>query len=82
MVQSICTEGIERYLPIGNVFPMYLRLRTTAQIRTLQNLKKIKKFWSFIKSLKKDAFGITSLRENGILKTDAKEKTDICNRQF
>ena len=29
---------------------------------------KIKKFWSFVKSLKKDAFGITSLRENGILK--------------
>ena len=40
---------------------------------------KIKKFWSFVKSLKKDAFGITSLRENGILKTDTKEKADICN---
>ena len=25
--------------------------------------EKIKKFWSFIKSLNKDAFGITSLRE-------------------
>ena len=37
--------------------------------------EKIKKFWSFIKCLKKDAFGITSLRENGILKTDAREKT-------
>ena len=35
---------------------------------------KIKKFWSFVKSLKKDAFGITSLRENGILKTNTKEK--------
>ena len=44
--------------------------------------EKIKKFWSFIKSLKKDAFGITSLRENGILKTDAKGKADICIRQF
>ena len=43
---------------------------------------KIKKFWSFVKSLKKDAFGITSLRENGILKTDTKDKADICNRQF
>ena len=28
-----------------------------------------KSFWSFVKSLKKDASGITSLRENGILKT-------------
>ena len=37
-------------------------------------LEKIKKFWSFVKSLKKAAFGITSLRENGILKTDSKEK--------
>ena len=44
--------------------------------------EKIKKFWSFIKSLKKDAFGITSLRENGILKTDSKEKVNICNRLF
>ena len=44
--------------------------------------EKIKKFWSFIKSLKKDAFGITSLRENGILKTASKEKANICNRQF
>ena len=43
---------------------------------------KIKKFWSFVKSLKKDTFGITSLRENRILKTDTKEKADICNRQF
>ena len=44
--------------------------------------EKIKKFWSFVKSLKKDAFGIASLRENGILKTDTKEKANICNRQF
>ena len=29
-----------------------------------------------------DAFGIASLGENRILKTDAKEKADICNRQF
>ena len=44
--------------------------------------EKIKKFWSFVKSLKKDAYGITSLRENGILKTESKEKANICNRQF
>ena len=35
-----------------------------------------------VKSLKKDAFGITSLRENGILKTDMRDKANICNRQF
>ena len=44
--------------------------------------EKIKKVWSFVKSLKKDAFGIASLRENGILKTDTKEKANICNRQL
>ena len=42
---------------------------------------KIKK-WSFVESLKKDAFGIASLRENGILKTYTKEKANICYRQF
>ena len=44
--------------------------------------EKAKKFWSFVKSLKKDAFGINSLRENGILKTDNLDKSNICNRQF
>ena len=41
-----------------------------------------KMFWSFVKSLKKDASGITSLRENGILKTDTVDKANICNKQF
>ena len=44
--------------------------------------EKARKFWSFVKSLKKDAFGINSLRENGILKTDTLDKANICNRQF
>ena len=42
----------------------------------------MKKFWLFVKSLKKDAFGITSLRENGILKTDTFDKANICNKRF
>ena len=44
--------------------------------------EKIKKFRSFVKPLKRYAFGIVSLRENGILKTDTKEKDNIYNRQF
>ena len=44
--------------------------------------EKAKKFWSFVKSLKKDAFGMNFLRENGILKTDTLEKANICNKQF
>ena len=34
--------------------------------------KKVLVIWSFVKSLKKDVFGITSLRKNGILKIDTK----------
>ena len=44
--------------------------------------EKCKRFWSFVKSLKKDASGITSLRENRILKTDTVDKANICNKQF
>ena len=44
--------------------------------------EKAKKFCSFVKSLKNDAFGINTLRENGILKTDTLDKANICNRQF
>ena len=44
--------------------------------------EKAKKFWSFVKSLKNDAFGINTLRENGILKTDTLDKANIFNRQF
>ena len=44
--------------------------------------EKAKKFWSFVKSLKKDASGINTLRENGILKTDTLDKANVCNRQF
>ena len=45
-------------------------------------MKRQKKFWSFVKSLKNDAFGINTLRENGILKIDTFDKANICNRQF
>ena len=45
--------------------------------------EKAKKFWSFVKSLKKDASGINTLiPKNGILKTDTLDKANICNRQF
>ena len=46
--------------------------------------EKCKRFWSFVKSLKKDASRITSLRENGILKADTVDKANICtgNKQF
>ena len=57
-----------------------------AMIPTAQLLRKkkekCKRFWSFAMSLKTDASGITSRRENGILKTDTVDKANICNKQF
>ena len=47
-----------------------------------KNEKAKKKFWSSVKFLKNDAFGINTLKENGIFKTDTLDKANICNRQF
>ena len=63
---------------IGSMLPISSRLKMIALIPN----EKAKKFWSFVKSLKKDASGINTLRENGILKTDTLDKANICNRQF
>ena len=41
-----------------------------------------KKFWSFIKSLKTDSFGISTLRHNGILVSDNAKKAEVLNSQF
>jgi len=47
-----------------------------------KDVSKPKKFWSFVKSLKRDSSGIATLRENGFLRSDSKEKANILNRQF
>ena len=61
---------------------MYDKIPWTSLLILVQgDIIKIQK-WSFVESLKEDAFGIASLRENGILKTDTKEKANICYRQF
>ena len=69
---------------IGSIFPISSLLIRKALIPIVPGKmsSKAKKFWSFVKSLKKDAFGINSLRENGILKTDTLDKANICNKQF
>lgn len=43
---------------------------------------KQKRFWSFIKSLRKDTRDIAALKENGKLHADPKDKADILNRQY
>ena len=41
-----------------------------------------KKFWNYIKSLKKDCTGVSALKENGALYSDPKSKANILNRQY
>ena len=68
---------------IGNIFPIYSLLRRKVlNPGSPRKNEKAKKFWSFVKSLKNDAFGINTRRENGILKTDTLDKANICNIQF
>ena len=43
---------------------------------------KQKRFWSFIRSLRKDTSGVAPLKDNGRLHADPKDKADILNRQY
>ena len=55
--------------------PIYLQLLMNP---TSSGTNKAKWFWSFVKSLKKDVSEIPLLQENGILKTEAKDKHLQC----
>ena len=68
---------------IGDMFPISSLLKKMKPILTVpRKISRLKGFSHFMKFLKKEASAITSLRENGILKTDTVEKANICNRQF
>ena len=41
-----------------------------------------KRFWSFIKSLRKDSSCVSPLKEHGKMHADPKDKTKILNRQY
>ena len=69
-------------MPIGNTFPIYLRSRKMAQILTLPSLKRLKSFGHLSNHLKKTRMGSHHSEKTEILKTDSKEKANICNRQF
>ena len=47
-----------------------------------QNPGKQKRFWSYIKSLRKDNCGVAPLKENGKMHADPKDKANILNRQY
>ena len=76
-VQKAIRDAYSKH--ISNTFPFETDDNDTDCPRKNE---KCKRFWSFVMSLKKDASGITSLRENGILKTDTVDKANICNKQF
>ena len=42
----------------------------------------MKQFWSYIKSTKTDYNSITSLKQEGKLTTDTKQKASVLNQQF
>jgi hypothetical protein len=46
-----------------------------------ENPGKQKRFWSYIKLLRKDTSGVSPLKENGKMLADPKDKADILNRQ-
>ena len=47
-----------------------------------QNPGKQKRFWSYIRSLRKDNCGVAPLKENGKMHVDPKDKANILNRQY
>ena len=42
----------------------------------------LKKFWGYIKALKKDSSGVAPLKQDGVLISDAKSKANILNNQY
>lgn len=64
------------------VSSMFTPVDTDTDIGDCNQNDRLKRLWSLVKSLKKDSSGVTTLRDNGILKTDNKDKADIFIRQF
>ena len=82
-VQSTCSKGNQRcILETYFQYKLFSFETESPDPDSPRKNEKAKKLWSFVKSLKNDAFGINTLRENGILKTDTIDKANICYRQF
>ena len=75
-VQKVVRDAYWKY-----VFNIFFLSDSKPDPNNPSNTEKAKRFWLFVKSSTQDAFGITSLRENGILKTDPKNRANICNAQ-
>ena len=82
------TNGSEHMLKralemhIGSMIPISSPLKTITQIRIVHVKIKKQKSSGHLSGPLKNASGITTLRENGILKTDTLDKANICDRLF
>ena len=47
-----------------------------------ENWTGMKKFWQFIKSMRKDYMGVPALKDKGMTVIDARAKADLLNKQF
>ena len=52
------------------------------QDSTAQPASKQKRFWSYIKSLRKDSGGVSPLKSDGIMYNNPKDKANILNKQY
>ena len=67
---------------IGSIFPIFSFEMDNPDPDCPRKNEKVKKVLVICQVAQKDAFGVTSLRENGILKTHTLDKANICNKQF
>ena len=47
-----------------------------------ENWTGMKKFWQFIKSMRKDYMGVPALKDKGMTVIDSRAKADLLNKQF
>ena len=64
------------------VLPDFIPSETYTNIEGCNRNDRPKRFWSFMKNLRRNSSGVSCLRDNGILKTGNKDKADIFSRQF
>jgi hypothetical protein len=79
--KSDSTQDWERFRSLRKYVNRLTRSKYRKYIRNTC-AESSKKFWSFIKSLNKDSFGITSLKHEGNLITDNTKKAEALNNQF
>ena len=76
-VQKATRDAYWRY-----VSSIFSPSETDTNIEECNRNDRPRRFWFFMKNLRRDSSGVSCLRENGILKTGNTDKADIFSRQF